>query len=250
MKLLPPIDLCLDCPVEGNCALVKADSLPPLHQTAVGTHCGLVTTYRSGEFLSRQNTRASHALMICRGVVAMVVFTADGEEILLEALGPGHLVGFSDWLQRTRTDSLAAKAVTDVTIRSVTVDDPLTLLRKNDEARTALLEQTRTHITTAQRAMIGLRGHNARAHMLLAIHELTRLLRLKRNRPVIIPHKIPRWFFSAYTGLRPETVSRILSRLQHEGLIARRDGRLAIPDFHKLGHGIRQYSSFLFEHLD
>ena len=250
MKLLPPIDLCADCPVEGSCALVKADDTSPSYRLADPAAIGLVTTYRSGEFLLRQDTRPARALMICRGIVAMEVFTEDGEEILLEALGPGHLVGFFDWLRHTRTDSLAAKAVTNATIRSVAVDDPLTLLRKNDDARAALLEQTRAHVATAQRAMIGLRGHNAQAHMLLAIHELVRLLRLKRNRPITIPHKIPRWFFSAYTGLRPETVSRILSRLRRDGLIAYRERHLTIPDFSKLAHGIRQYSSFLSEHLD
>lgn len=250
MKLLPPIDLCADCPVEGSCALVKADDTPPSHRPADRAAIGAIATYRSGEFLLRQDTCTARALMICRGIVAMVVFTADGEEILLETLGPGHLVGFSDWLRHTRTDSLAAKAVTDVTIRSVTVDDPLTLLRESDDARAALLKQTQTHIATAQRAMIGLRGHNARAHMLLAIHELIRLLRLKRTRPMTIPHKIPRWFFSAYTGLRPETVSRILSTLRRDGLIAYRERHLVIPDFSKLAHGIRQYSSFLSEHLD
>ena len=233
-------DLCTECPVYGSCALAKLEAFPPAERPIDNVHYGSAKTYRSGEYLLlRQSYMHFLAPTICRGLVAVLVINKEGEEILLHALGPGSIVGLSDWLQRTSSFSLAAKAVTDMTINVVTINEPVTLLKRSD----ACLEQIDAHIQTMQRATLCARCKDGSARMLLAIHELIRLLQLKQDSPVIIPYNIPRWFFASYTGLRPETVSRILTRLRNEGLIAYRKHLLVIPDLPKLVRRVDQYSS-------
>lgn len=237
-------DLCADCPTYGQCALAKLEALPPAERPIGSARYGPAKTYRSGEYLLlHQSYTHFLAPVICRGVVAVFVINEGGEEILLHALGPGNVVGLSNWFQRTSSSSLVAKAITDVTISLFAVSDPLALLKRSDVIRDAYLEQIGTHLQATQRASLCARCKDGSACMLLAIHELIRLLQLERDSPVIIPYNIPRWFFVSYTGLRPETVSRILTRLRNEGLIAHRKRRLVIPNLPKLVRRIREYSS-------
>lgn len=243
MQARPFIDFCADCLAHGNCVLATLDALLPAKRAIDIVRSGPVKTYRSGEYILHQDVPYSLAPVICQGLVAIVVFTEGGEEILLHALGPGNIVGLSDWLQGRGTCSLAAKAVTEVAISYVTADDPMTLLKRRDATSTAFLKQLGASIQTAQRATIGLRRKDASVRMLLAIHELIRLLQLNQESPVTMPYKIPRWFFAVYTELRPETVSRMLTRLRNEGLIAYRNRRLVIPDLRKLVWRMHQHSS-------
>lgn len=247
MKPLAHQEFCTECPVCGTCAIPKAETLPAIARPLELVRYGAVKTYRSGAYILHQDSTPPRAPMICRGLIAVMVSTESGEEILLNVLGPGQIVGLPDWLQRTHTSSVSAKAVTDVAMRFVTVGDPLTLLRQSQATRAAFLEHIGARIRADQRAMINLRSAHAYARTLFAIHELVRLLHLKRERPVIIPHKIPRWFFSSYTGLRPETVSRVLTRLKREGLIAYQNRQLVIPKLDRLTRDISHYSSFLIE---
>lgn len=242
MKALPPFDLCADCPAHGTCVLATLDALPPAERPIDTVRYGPVKRYRSGEYILHQDVPYLLAPVICQGLVAVVVFPEGGEEILLHALGPGHIVGLSDWLQRTGMCSLAAKAVTDVAISHVTAGDPVTLLTRRDATSTAFLKQLGIQIQTAQRATISLRGKDAYTRMLFAIHEFIRLLQLNQEGPVIMPYKIPRWFFASYAELRPETVSRMLTRVRNEGLIASRKRRFVIPDLRKLARRIYQNS--------
>lgn len=243
MKVRPSVDCCSDCPASGACVLATLEALPPAKRPIDIVRFGPVKTYRSGECILCQESMYSLAPVICQGLVAIVVFTEGGEEILLHALGLGNIIGLSDWLQRTGMCSFAAKAVTEVAISYVTAGDPVILLKRRDATSTAFLKQLGAHMQTAQRATIGLRCKDAYGRMLLTIHELIRLLQLKHESPITMPYKIPRWFFASYTELRPETVSRMLTRLRNEGLIAYRNHRLVIPDLRRLMCRMHQHSS-------
>jgi CRP-like cAMP-binding protein len=78
------------------------------------------------------------------------------------------------------------------------------------------------------------RARSAYVRVAVAISELVRLLGLKGERYIAVPHRIPRWFLASYAALSPETVSRNVTRLRKEGLIAFSKRRLVIASLAKL----------------
>lgn len=233
-KAMPSSVPCTKCPACGYCFLAELEALPTAREASNLARYGPHKVYRSGEYILHQESLLSLVPIICSGVVAIVVLTEGGEEFLLHALGPGNIIGLSDWLRKSGTSSIAAKAATDVGLTFVMVDDPLMLLKRADTTGSVFLKQIGMHLHTAQRATVSLHTEDAYTRLLLAIRELVRLLQLEQEGQVTIPHKIPRWFFASFTGLRPETVSRMLTKCRKEGMITYRNRLIVIPDLHAL----------------
>jgi CRP-like cAMP-binding protein len=236
MKNRSLADDCAGCSLSSTCVIplvAKSHSIdgPP----------DRAKTYRSGEYLLCQEKPGQHIPVICQGLAAVILLTDEGEEILIQAHGPGNIVDPSMWIRKQRTGSFSAKAVTEVTLRFVTSRELTTSLKQSNTAQTVFLDQIRTQLQADQRTMIILRSKDTYWRIQFAIHELIQLLNLTRESPIILPHKIPRWFLSSYTALRPETVSRMLSRLRAEGLIAYRDHHLVIPSYSDLLRRIDTY---------
>ena len=235
-------DNCAGCPLSDACVLAMTAELRLVDQPADPiARCRTTKTYRSGEYILHQDQAGQHMPVICQGLAAATLLTDGGEEILIHAHGPGSIVDLSRRIRKHRTDSFSVKAVTDVTVRFSTGSELEILLEGSGAAHTIFLDQIGTQLQADQRAMIILREKNTYGRIQLAIHELIRLLHLDHKSPIILPHKIPRWFLSSYTALRPETVSRILSRLRADGLIAYRNHHLVIPSYSNLLRRIDTY---------
>lgn len=241
-KQTPHSASCPTCPACGSCFLARWDSIPAPLKPAGIVRSGTQQVYLSGDYILHQESVVSLAPVVCWGIVAIMVMTEGGEERLLHALGPGHIVGLSDWLRRRGTSSIVAKAATDVGLSFVTAGDPLQLLNRQPLTGPIFLQQIGMQLHDAQRATISLLSDDAYSRILLAIRELVRLLRLHREGPITIPHKIPRWFFASLTGLRPETVSRMLTQCRKEGILAYRNRLIVISDLGTLESRINRYA--------
>ena len=232
---------CSKCRTSETCIIAMAVEVPLIDGPPDTTAQRETTkTYRQGEYIPGQEHAGQYMPVVCQGLAAVTLLTEEGEEILIHAHGPGSIIDLPRWIGKQRAGSHSARAVTDVTLRFVAVGEFTALLKQSDTARTVFLEYIGAQLQIDQRTLILLRSKNTYGRIQLAIHELIQLLKLKREGPVVLPYKIPRWFLSSYTGLRPETVSRMLSRLRNEGLIVHQNHRLVIPNYSNLARSVER----------
>lgn len=214
---------CAECSASSRCVFEEGSSVRA-KRLANGTRHGFERSHESGEYIAYPAFSPAHVSLICHGLAALFFITEKGDETLLHALGPGMIIGLSDCLQQRPISSIAARAVTNVRIRYVTIGPNMGAVAPG----AVFANQIGVQLETVQRASLCMRSQGAYARVAFAIHELVRILGLAGATNITFPHRIPRWFLASYTALSPETVSRTLTRLQKEGLIAFRKRRLVV----------------------
>jgi CRP/FNR family nitrogen fixation transcriptional regulator len=173
---------------------------------------GIVKTYSRGQEVFGQGERADYVYKVVRGAVRCFKTLSDGRRQICDFALPGDVFG----LELGADYGVSAEAVADCAIvaarRSAVLDgsaDPVSAARAMVRLAMADLERSRDHILT-----LGRRG--AAERVVVFLLELDD--RLKGGDTVELP--MSRQDMADYLGLTIETVSRTLTHLEAEGLIA------------------------------
>lgn len=181
-----------------------------------------------GSLLYRQGSASDGVYCVSRGLIAIRTFGADGSSSLLRLAYPGELVGYRAFLtgraHRTEAQALVASRICVVARRDA---------RRVVQACPAVLARL------AERCADELDLCHERIHEAARLPNKTRLLRLLNQ--LMVAHgeegggawrmrlPISRQDLADILGVQPETLSRLMKRLEAEGQLRSSGRRIEMP---------------------
>jgi CRP/FNR family transcriptional regulator len=211
------------CRLCGACALrsISVCGAIPLHGAQGLRRLITVLRLQSKQVLFIEDETVSHHFTIVEGVISVAKSMVDGRRQILGFLFPGDFVGFSS----DGTYSCTAQAVTNVKLCRFPRRSFEALTEESSELKRRLLHAVSTELIEAQKHMLMLGRQSAEerlASFLLHLSERASQ-RGEPDTPVHLP--MSRGDIGDYLGLTIETVSRTLTGLSRQGVVA-------LPDVH------------------
>ncbi|MFN8484789.1 MAG: Crp/Fnr family transcriptional regulator [Anaerolineae bacterium] len=211
---------------------VLTHDLPPVQQQTI-VDAARVRTAARGAFFVRQGADAICAYVLVSGHAKLTQITADGDELLLRYLLPGDAFGLVAVLRRT-TYPINVKAVDDC---QALAWDRQTLLALMERYPALSLNATRVlgeRMRELQERLQDLTTKHVEGRLAQTLQRLARQLGEPVAGGILINIPLPREDLAEMTGSTTFTVSRIISRWEHEGIIEARREHLLIRAPHAL----------------
>lgn len=183
--------------------------------------------FEKGKFLFLEGEDSSYLYLIERGAVKVFRSLESGRELILGLFRYGDAIGEVALIDGNGYPASAA-AHEDSTVLLMRREDYFYYLKAFDGAAIALLRDLMMRMRTMQRRMEDLGGGGVE-------YRLGRVLQtfcaaIKGDGPLYIPVPLTRQDFADMVGARVETVIRIMSRWQKEGLIGSDERGLWVRD--------------------
>ncbi len=208
-----------------------------LPQTAVEKAVAhLVTrTYLANQVILLENDWGSSVYFILTGWVKVRTINADGKEVTLNILGKRELFGEMAVLDEAprSTDVIT---LTPTEIGNMPARDFVELIHTEPLASANLLKLMTRRLRQVNRRL-RCRESDSTSRLADTLLFLAEGQGLQAQRGTFIP-KIPHHELSSFTGLARETVTRVLRKLENNGLILRNQQTICIPDLQALERSI------------
>jgi CRP/FNR family transcriptional regulator len=222
--------ICEECPKQQTCSfteLVRASANQPYPVV-------VLTWYRPGQHVVDEGEANTGLHKVCRGFVSVISTNGSGRQSALHLVESGSLLDATDNLLRHHTYSATAKARTTSLIAFVRSNEISQLLERNHAfTRSLLYELARQmRILEEQCTYTGPRQVLQRVvHVFLRLAEN---YRPQQNTHVTIPLRLNRSALAEIAGTTPETISRIMCRLQRGRFLQEGRQHVTIPDMQRL----------------
>ena len=227
---LPPLKSCADCPIRYNavCSTCEPDELIALEQ---------IKYYRSfsaGQTIFFAGDALEFVASIVTGVSSLTRTMPDGRVQMVGLLLPGDFMG------RPNRDTIDCDVVaeTDVRLCCFRRKPFEAMIRDTPHVGQRLLEMTLDELDAAREWMLVLGRKTAREKIASLLYMIA--VRLQSLKPALAAQTaftlpITRETMANYLGLTIETVSRQMSSLKKDGVIAFDDRRdIRVPDLEAL----------------
>jgi CRP/FNR family transcriptional regulator len=184
------------------------------------------------DYLFRCNDAQRAIYAVKSGAVKVSVSTADGGEQILGFYLPGDLLGF-DAMARGQ-HICDAQALDDTLVCELKMDNFSELCNNFDSLRQQMMRQMGQEIARDHQLLLSLgqmRTEERLATFLVGISERNKqrgFAALEFNLPM------PRIYLASYLGMAVETLSRMFSRLQSDGIIKVKQRLIVITDLEAL----------------
>lgn len=214
-------------------------SLEDAHDIERIKDIGHIKEYKADEFIYRMGDTSTDAYFILEGTVENICSYENGKEILIDVHGPGNYFGYAAAIEdQPRTVS----ALAIETVRAVKIDRE-TFIDKCLADKQLSLFLMRKMADKLRHLTIRLSNSACLSPKELIIRDLLqRYIDEARPATVIVP---TRRLWAAYLGITRETLSRILSELQHDRTVEfLNKTEIHIHDFEALSDYAEQDSDF------
>ena len=222
---------CEDCPIRYRavCASCEAPELDRLDATKY------YRRYEAGQVVTLAGERMEFVGSVVAGVAGLSQAMEDGRTQMVGLLLPSDFLGRPGREASTYT----VTALSDLTLCCFRRKPFEELLRSSPRIAARLLDMTLDELDAAREWLLLLGRKSAREKIASFIAALARReAGLHRARPqgcVRIDLPLTRETMADYLGLTLETVSRQISALKRDGVIALEGNRrVTVPDFHRL----------------
>jgi CRP/FNR family transcriptional regulator len=183
--------------------------------------------YEKGKFLFLEGEDSSYLYLIERGAVKVFRSLESGRELILGLFRYGDAVGEVALIDGNGYPA-SASAHEDSTVLLMRGEDYFHYLKAFDGAAIALLRDLMMRMRTMQRRMEDLGGGGVEYRLARVLQ--TFCTTIKGDGPLYIPVPLTRQDFADMVGARVETVIRIMSRWQKEGLLGSDERGLWVRD--------------------
>jgi CRP-like cAMP-binding protein len=178
----------------------------------------------AGTVLATQGQRLHEVFLVREGTVIVTSFTADGDEVWSSIRGPDTLIG-AELLHHGRCE-MDVVALTEVRLLRIAPDDFRSWIGPAHSPSVAVIEHLLQEISALGRDRAMTAG--------TAVARIARFLRERhRMESAGRPFEIEQRVLARVLQIRPETLSRTLSRLRQDGILAP-GPRLSVLDAHRL----------------
>lgn len=222
---------CAECPIRHRavCARCEPDELDELEQMK------FYRNYEAGQHIAWAGDEMGFVASVVRGVATLSQTMQDGRTQMVGLLLPSDFIGRPG---RTRS-AYDVTAVSDVTLCCFRRKPFEQLMITTPHIAERLLDMSLDELDAAREWMLILGRKTARekiASLLTILGRRAAALGVSQLRgPIVVDLPLTREAMADYLGLTLETVSRQISALKGEGLIAL-DGkrRVVVPDIRRL----------------
>jgi CRP/FNR family transcriptional regulator, cyclic AMP receptor protein len=202
------------------------NELPAAALAPVLTHAA-VRNHPANQMILLENDWGSSVYFVLSGWLKIRTYNADGREITLNIVGKGEIVGEMAALEQVprSTDVLS---LTPATIVNIPAEDFVRLLKTEPLAGMQLAQLMARRLRQVNRRL-RLRESNSASRVADTLLFLVEGQGKTVSKGVEIPN-LPHRELSSMSGLARETVTRVLTKMEAAGLIARNQDILLIPD--------------------
>lgn len=190
-------------------------------------------TYKKGEFLYHQEDVSSLFYFILSGRVQVSIFREDGGEFVLEVMGRWALCGEADAFELAPRFS-AAVAVEETEVMVFDASTMEQVFATHPELAVALLRIASLKQRVLGRRLEHLASPKPEKRIIELLNRLADLYGREENGAIVIEITLTHEQISAMTGASRVTVTRTLTRLRDEGVLAIHDRQFHILDLSKL----------------
>ncbi|MEE8483672.1 MAG: Crp/Fnr family transcriptional regulator [Nitrospinota bacterium] len=188
--------------------------------------------YKRGDSIFLDGDKSDHIFAIRSGLIKTFMTTGAGKEQIFNLVVPGNFMG----LEATYSDSysFSAAAITKSEVCFARKEKLLSLLRNNSDMAIEVLKILAAELRQARNQIkdLGLKSARQRVASFLLLPPFFLNFGKKEDRLLNLP--LTRQEISELLGLTMETVSRVLSQFQDEGLIKVNRSNIEFLDFQQL----------------
>ncbi len=203
--------------------------------SAVTSHV-ITRQHPANRVIVLENDWGGSVYFIIDGWVKIRTYNLEGKEVTLNIIGQGEIVGEMAALEEIprSTDVIT---LTPTTISSIPAQDFITLLNTEPLAGIRLAQLIARRLRQVNRRL-RLRESDSLSRVADTLMFLAEGQGKKKDKGLEIPN-LPHRELSSISGLARETVTRCLTKLEHNGLIKRSPELIHIPDLFALERVIR-----------
>lgn len=187
--------------------------------------------HAAGELLVRQGQPAERFFLVLKGRVKLYRISADGQEKVVEIIQAGQTFAEAVMFMQRSEYPVCAETLEAVQLVSFPNRLMLTLLEENPQACLHLLGHMSIRLHQRLGELETLTLQNATQRFALY---LIQQLEDRSQETVDIELPLPKRLIAARLSMQPETLSRIMARLNQEGLIEMRGRNIHIPSIKNL----------------
>ncbi|MCY1158193.1 MAG: Crp/Fnr family transcriptional regulator [Citricoccus sp.] len=185
--------------------------------------------YRAGELIYRCGENATSLFVVALGAVKLIRPSAHGQDVVLNILGPGEgcgTLGFSGrWVY---PDS--AVALTDSCALEMSAGVVRETMEQHPGLALTVLDEVLHRLEQAEETIRRLSADDVRQRVAAALLVLADKLGAPQAEGITLALPLTRTDLAALTGMTPETVSRVMSKLSNAGIIDTGRRRTTILD--------------------
>jgi CRP/FNR family transcriptional regulator, cyclic AMP receptor protein len=191
--------------------------------------------FPAGQLILGPDSRTERVFVTRTGTVRLFQRQADGREVTVERLDPGHLFGVTALLGSQGATGLMAQAETDVEVCVVDERRFLDILARWPRALLELATRLGVRVRPVAEAPGRVSSSRACARLAGVLHDLAREASESQPGGGLRLRGVPRHSDMAeQIGVSRETVTRMLARLEDDGYIRRFGRQIVLPDLNRL----------------
>ena len=210
-------------------AMASVPFLSELPESAVAPAMlhAAIRHHPANQMILLENDWGGSVYFVLNGWLKIRTYNADGREITLNIVGRGEIVGEMAALEQAprSTDVLS---LTPATIVNIPAEDFVRLLKLEPLAGMRLSQLMARRLRQVNRRL-RLRESNSASRVADTLLFLVEGQGKTVDKGIEIPN-LPHRELSSMSGLARETVTRVLTKMEASGLIARKQDILLIPD--------------------
>lgn len=179
------------------------DSLPSTHKTI-----------KKNEYLFLENEEINNIYIIKSGLVKVSKLFPNGDEKILEILGPDDFVALLSVLKEHEAYIASAKAITDIEVEVLSKTDTLKAYNQNDQFKDACLKCAASRVNMFQNQLFESSNQDVEEKIINMLKFFYPKFGTKEQNTYIITLPISKTELASIIGIRRETLSRKLSVLE------------------------------------
>ncbi len=174
--------------------------------------------YHAGELIYRFGENATSLFVLASGTAKLHRPSAHGQDVVTNILGPGESFGTLGILgEPTYADSAEAMAVSCALKISASVFRDV--MDRHPRLALTVLDEVLHRFEQAQQTIRSLSADNVQQRIASALLTLADKLGDPKGETIGLEFPLTRADLAAMTGMTPETVSRVISRLREDGIV-------------------------------
>lgn len=174
--------------------------------------------YHAGEMVHRAGDVANSLFVVASGTVKLLRPSVHGQNVVTNILGPGEGFGTLGILgESTYPDS--AEAMTVSCVLEISSDLFNDVMGRYPRLALTVLDEVLHRFEQAQQTIRRLSADNAKQRVAAVLLALVDKLGVAQECAFALEIPLTRVDVAALTGLTPETVSRVMSRLRDDGIV-------------------------------
>lgn len=223
--------------VEANSGIHQSDAgfhLPNTGQWTALERLAPLRLFTPGTELFRQGEESRQVFLINKGLVKLAHVAENGRELILCLRSSNWIIGATPLIAR-KPHSVTAVTLTACEVRNLEARAFLSLVRSDSEFAWNLIQMLSREIYDRRISAFGMKTLPARARLERFFSQLIEARdesHSKKDISITLPLKHKE--IAALIAVSPEHLSRLLRRMEQDGIIRTADGRVIVRDLDSL----------------